>query len=60
MSNNQLLSVQTVAEVLSVSRWTVYRLIWDGELRSVQVGRCRRVPQAALDEYLGALLEEAA
>ncbi|TWP51564.1 helix-turn-helix domain-containing protein [Lentzea tibetensis] len=57
---NQLLPVQTVADLLSVSRWTVYRLIWDGYLHSVQVGRCRRVPQGALDAYLGGLLGEVA
>ncbi|MEV0677166.1 helix-turn-helix domain-containing protein [Actinosynnema sp. NPDC050436] len=60
MSKQQLLSVQAVADVLSVSRWTVYRLIWDGALQSVQVGRCRRVSRAALDAYLGSLLGEVA
>ncbi|MBP2340163.1 excisionase family DNA binding protein [Saccharothrix coeruleofusca] len=60
MSDNQLLSVQTVADLLSVSRWTVYRLIWDGVLQSVQVGRCRRVVKSSLDAYLGGLIGEAA
>ncbi|MFD9734263.1 excisionase family DNA-binding protein [Umezawaea sp. NPDC059074] len=59
-NKNQLLPVQTVADLLAVSRWTVYRLIWDGVLQSVQVGRCRRVSRAALDDYLGDLLGEVA
>jgi excisionase family DNA binding protein len=50
---------QTVADLLAVSRWTVYRLIWDGVLQSVQVGRCRRVPRAALGAYVDDLLGEA-
>jgi len=49
-----------VSEVMQISRWTVYRLIWANELRSVQIGRCRRVPREALDTYLAQLIGEAA
>ncbi len=56
----RLLTVDQVAEVLQISRWTVYRLIWANELHSVQIGRCRRVPREVLDAYLGRLIGEAA
>lgn len=56
----RLLTVDQVAEVLQISRWTVYRLIWANDLRSVLIGRCRRVPREALDTYLARLISEAA
>lgn len=56
----RLLTVHQVAETLQISRWSVYRLIWANDLRSVQIGRCRRVPREALDAYLGRLFSEAA
>jgi excisionase family DNA binding protein len=54
------LTVDQVSEVMQISRWTVYRLIWANELRSVQIGRCRRVPREALDAYLAQLIDKAA
>jgi excisionase family DNA binding protein len=56
----RLLTIDQVAELLQISRWSVYRLIWANDLRSVQIGRCRRVPQEALDAYLSQLIGEAA
>jgi excisionase family DNA binding protein len=56
----RLLTIDQVSEVLQISRWTVYRLIWANELCSVQIGRCRRVPREALDGYLAWLIGEAA
>ena len=58
--NSALLTVDQVADVLQISRWSVYRLIWTNDLRSVQIGRCRRVPKEALDAYLAQLIGEAA
>jgi excisionase family DNA binding protein len=37
----RLLTVDQVAELLQISRWSVSRLIWANDLRSVQIGRCR-------------------
>ena len=56
----RLLTIDQVSEVLQISRWTVYRLIWANELCSVQIGRCRRVPRESLDAYLARLIGEAA
>jgi excisionase family DNA binding protein len=58
--NAALLTVDQVADLLQISRWSVYRLIWANDLRSIQIGRCRRVPQQALDAYLAQLISEAA
>lgn len=46
------LTVAEVAELMRVSRMTVYRLVNRGELPAVRVGRSFRVPQDALDAYL--------
>lgn len=57
---NSLITVQDAADRLSVSRWSVYRLIWDGRVTSVQIGRCRRIVRQSLDAYIAGLIEEAA
>ncbi|MBD0734089.1 helix-turn-helix domain-containing protein [Streptomyces sp. CBMA29] len=40
-----------VAQMLRVSRMTVYRLIDTGELEAVRVGRLLRVPASALETF---------
>lgn len=46
------LTVIEVAEVMRVSKMTVYRLLHSGELPGVRVGRSFRVPEDALAAYL--------
>lgn len=46
------LTVGEVAEVMRVSKMTVYRLLHSGDLPGVRVGRSFRVPEDALTEYL--------
>lgn len=58
--NAKLITVQDAADVMSVSRWTVYRLIWDNVVQSVQIGRSRRIVKESLDAYISALIEEVA
>jgi excisionase family DNA binding protein len=58
--DSSLITVQAAANLLSVSRWTVYRLIWDNAVKSVQIGRSRRIVKASLDAYVQELIEEAA
>ncbi|WP_066465945.1 helix-turn-helix domain-containing protein [Sanguibacter suarezii] len=50
----QFLTVSEVAEVMRVSKMTVYRLVHSGELPAVRVGKSFRVPQDALTSYLAA------
>jgi excisionase family DNA binding protein len=47
-----LLTVGQVMARLQVSKHTVYHLIRSRRLRSVRIGRCRRIPTAALAAYL--------
>ncbi|WP_371640925.1 helix-turn-helix domain-containing protein [Streptomyces virginiae] len=47
-----LLTVAEVAAVMRVSKMTVYRLVHDGHLPSIKVGRSFRVPENAVHEYL--------
>jgi excisionase family DNA binding protein len=42
-SGGELITVQAAADWLAVSRWMVYQLIWDHRVKSVQIGRCRRI-----------------
>ncbi len=46
------MTVAEVAALMRVSRMTVYRLIHDGRLPAVQVGRSMRVPEQAVRDYL--------
>lgn len=48
----RFLTVAEVADVMRVSRMTVYRLVHSGEIPAVRVGHSYRVPQDALEQYL--------
>lgn len=57
MSSEQLprlrfLTVAEVADVMRVSKMTVYRLVHSGEMPAIRVGRSFRVPQDAVETYL--------
>jgi excisionase family DNA binding protein len=47
-----LLTPEEAADVLSLGRTKVYELIGTGALRSIRIGKCRRVPVAALEELI--------
>ena len=47
-----LLSVEEAADLLGVSRTTVYDLLRTRTLGSVRIGRCRRISLDALQEYV--------
>lgn len=51
-----LLTPEEAAEALSLGRTTVFHLIGTGALRSVRIGKCRRVPALALVELVDRLL----
>ena len=42
----RLLSPHELAERLSVSRWTVYKMIGDGRIQSIKIGRLVRIPES--------------
>lgn len=55
-----LYRVEEAAEALRISRSVVYELIRSDQLRTVKVGRSRRVPVEALAECVALLAGEAA
>lgn len=50
-----LLTVDEAAEQLGVGRTLLYELVTSGELESVRIGRLRRIPAAAIGEYVDRL-----
>ncbi|QIS16082.1 excisionase family DNA-binding protein [Nocardia arthritidis] len=48
----QFLTVAEVANLMRVSKMTVYRLVHSGELPAVRVGRSFRVHAKAVHDYL--------
>ena len=55
----RLLTVNEVAYLLRVSRMTVYRLIKEGQLKALRVGRSYRLREDDVDEYLSKRYTEA-
>jgi excisionase family DNA binding protein len=51
-SEARLLTVNEVADLLRVSRMTVYRLIKDGEMPAFRVGRSYRLRDEDVQAYL--------
>ncbi len=55
MTEKLLFSPTEAAAALSVGRTKVYELMRLGALRSVKIGGCRRIPRAALADYVASL-----
>lgn len=56
----QLLTLNEVAELLKISKWSVYQLIWSGQLRTLKIGRRRLVRPSAFAECVDLLDQVAA
>lgn len=52
LSDVHFLTVAEVAELMRVSKMTVYRLVHSGELPAVRFGRSYRVPETAVTDAL--------
>ena len=50
----RFMTVSEVADLMRVSKMTVYRMVHSGDLPAMQVGRSFRVPERAVKEYLAA------
>jgi excisionase family DNA binding protein len=48
----RLMTVNEVADLLRVSRMTVYRLIKEGDMKALRVGRSYRLRVDDVDDYL--------
>ena len=53
-----LLTAVEAAEQLAVSRTKIYELMAAGTLRSIHIGRLRRVPVDALREFIDRSVEQ--
>jgi excisionase family DNA binding protein len=51
-----LVTPEEAAAILSVGRTTIYELMASGQLESVHIKSCRRVPVAALERFVQRLL----
>jgi excisionase family DNA binding protein len=53
-----LLTVPEAAQALAISRSKLYELLASGALASIRIDGSRRIPLAALEEYISRLLTE--
>jgi excisionase family DNA binding protein len=53
-----LLTVEEAAERIGICRSNMFKLIRQGKIRSVKVGRLRRVTPAALEDFVRRLAAE--
>lgn len=53
-----LLTLEEAARRLSVGRTTLYELAAGGQLQTVTIGRCRRVPLSSLNSFVEQLTSE--
>ncbi|WP_048777164.1 helix-turn-helix domain-containing protein [Sanguibacter keddieii] len=50
----RFMTVTEVADIMRVSKMTVYRLIHSGEMPAIRVGKSFRVPEAAVTQMIQA------
>jgi excisionase family DNA binding protein len=60
MTTKVLLTVEETAEALGYGRTYMFKLVREGEIESVKSGKLRRIPAAAIDEYVARLRTEQA
>lgn len=53
-----LFSVDETRNLLSVSRWQVYDLMWKKELGSITIGRRRLIPVKSIHDFIDRRLKE--
>jgi len=58
VSDEELLTIEQVADRLKIGRTKTYELINRGDLPSVTIDRCRRVLRSDLDAYIARLRAE--
>jgi excisionase family DNA binding protein len=53
--NKRLLTPTEAAQVLGIGRSKTYQLLQSGQLQSVYIGSCRRIPLQAVHNFLAEL-----
>ncbi len=56
----QAYTVDQVAKMLHVGRDKIYYLLRTGQLRSIKIGKLRRITEQQLAEFIASLEEDAA
>ena len=51
----KLVTVEEGADMLGLKRSKMYELLMSGEVESLKIGKARRIPVEALDEFIGRL-----
>lgn len=51
-ASSDFLTIDEVAQLLRVSKMTVYRLVQNHEIEALRFGRLYRVSQGAIDAYI--------
>ena len=57
-TTSKLLTVNEVAELLSIGKTSLYKLLRTRRLKSVLIGSSRRIPLSAYEEYVYSLYSE--
>jgi excisionase family DNA binding protein len=56
----QAYTVEQVAKMLQIGRDKVYQLLRTGQLRSIKIGKLRRITEEQLDEFVASREDHAA
>jgi excisionase family DNA binding protein len=56
--SDELLKPIEVVQILKIGRTKVYELIDRGDLPSITIDRCRRIPRSAVDAFIARKLKE--
>lgn len=57
-TDREVFSPTEAADYLGIGRTTLYSLLAEGRVRSLKIGRLRKVRRADLDSYVNELVEE--
>ncbi|MFD2757713.1 helix-turn-helix domain-containing protein [Gulosibacter faecalis] len=58
LSDVRFLTVAEVAELMRVSKMTIYRMVHAGDLPAVKFGRSYRVPESAVQDAIAGIRSE--
>ena len=52
---NDILTVDELCEVLNIGKNTAYKLLKNGDIKSIKIGRIYRIPKKSIKEYINQL-----
>ena len=56
IQNEEYITIPQLAEILGVSRITIYNRVKNGEIKAIRIGRIYAIPKKFLSEILGETL----